>query len=228
VTGESNRELVTRFFRKLTTEFRAARPDYQVFWDSPPVINPKDKFGQSWPDFRAIGEMVDGLCIMSYVMNPPTIGWTGGKQPVSGGGKVTGHPRDYTTCIADYLEATGGRKEKLLLGIAIDQGGTEWLTKSDKPLGHVIAKPRPVSAKQALANAEKFGRRFDPQQKEPWYCYQRGEGWVQGWYEDDQAFAAKLELTREQGIGGVCLWVLDGADDQHAVLELTRKYLKSE
>ena len=96
LTGGSNRELVTSFFRKLTNDLKAARADYQVFWDAPPVINPKDKFGQSWPDFKAISAMVDGFCIMSYTMNPPTIGWTGGKQPVSGGGKVTGHPRDYT------------------------------------------------------------------------------------------------------------------------------------
>ena len=76
-------------------------------------------------------------------------------------------------------------------------------------------RARQLSAKQARANAEKYGRRFDSQQKEPWYRYQRDGGWVQGWYEDDEAFAAKLELAREQQIGGVCLWVLDGANDPH-------------
>ena len=51
---------------------------------------------------------------------------------------------------------------------------------------------------------------------------------MQGWYEDDEALAAKLDLAREQDIGGVCLWVLDGADDPRPVFELTRKYRKSE
>ncbi|MGO8689889.1 MAG: glycosyl hydrolase family 18 protein [Thermoguttaceae bacterium] len=228
VTGESNRELVTQFFRGLTDAFRAARADYQVFWDAPAVINPQDKFAESWPDFKAISAMVDGLCIMSYTMNPPTIGWTGGRQPVGGGGKVTDHPRDYSTCIKDYLEATGGRKDKLVLGIGVDQGGFEWLTRWHEPLAPIVGEPRQLSAKQARANAEKYGRRFDSQQKEPWYRYQRDGGWVQGWYEDDEAFAAKLELAREQQIGGVCLWVLDGANDPRSVFDLTRKYLKAQ
>jgi spore germination protein YaaH len=110
----------------------------------------------------------------------------------------------------------------------MDQGGFEWLTKSDQPLVPIVAKPRQLSAQQARANAEQYGRRFDPQQKEPWYRYQRGGGWVQGWYEDDEAFAAKLELAREQQIGGVCLWVLDGANDPRSVFDLTRKYRKAQ
>ena len=226
VTGGSNREPVTEFFRKLTKEFKAARGDYQVFWDSPPVVSAKDRFSQAWPDYRAIAEVIDGFCIMAYMLNPPTIGWTTSRQPVSGGGKAAGHPRDSTTCLKDYLEATGGRKEKLVLGVNIDQGGYEWPTKTDQPLAHILAKARPVTPEQARANAQKYGRRFELQQKEPWYCYRRGEGWVQGWYEDDEAFAAKLDLAQEQDIGGVCLWVLDGPNDPRSLFDLTAKYLQ--
>lgn len=226
VLGGSNRELVTEFFRKLTKAFRTARADYQVFWDSPPVINPQDKFAQAWPDYQAIAELIDGFCIMAYMLNPPTIGWTTARQPVSGGGKVAGHPRDCSTCLQDYLEATGGRKEKLVLGVSIDPGGYEWPAKSDQPLAHILGKARPVSPEQARANARKYGRRFDSQQKAPWYCHQQGEGWVQGWYEDDEAFAAKLDLVKQRNIGGVCLWVLDGPNDPRSLFELTKKYLR--
>ena len=51
---------------------------------------------------------------------------------------------------------------------------------------------------------------------------------VQAFAGTQEAFAAKLELAREQQIGGVCLWVLDGANDPRSVFDLTRKYLKAQ
>jgi GH18 family chitinase len=225
VSGGSNRELVTEFFRKLNKAFKAARPDYQVFWASPPVIAAQDKYGAAWPDYKAIAELIDGFCIMSYCMCPPTVGWTGGAQPVRGGGKVSGHARDYAACIDDYLAATGGRKDKLLLGIANDLGGTEWTCRSDQPLSPIIGKPRKLDAQEARANAQKHGRKFDPQQQTPWYCYRGEKGWVQGWYEDDESLAAKLDLVRAQGLQGVCVWVLDGAQEPPSTFQLLRKHL---
>jgi spore germination protein YaaH len=162
---------------------------------------------------------------MSYCMNPPTIGWTGAAQPVGGGGKVNGHARDYATCIRDYLEATGGRADKLLLGVANDLGGTEWTCQNDKPLSPIIGRPRKLTLEQARANAEKHGRRFNPEQKAPWYCYKEGDRWVQGWYEDEESVAAKFELAKATGLQGVCIWILDGAKEPPGTFELIHRYL---
>jgi spore germination protein YaaH len=49
---------------------------------------------------------------------------------------------------------------------------------------------------------------------------------VQGWYEDDEAFAAKMDLVQQQDLGGVCLWVLDGPRDPRSIFERTKKYLQ--
>jgi (2Fe-2S) ferredoxin len=51
VTGQPNRELVSRFFALLNKDFKAARPDYHITWASPAVINPQDKYAVSWPDY---------------------------------------------------------------------------------------------------------------------------------------------------------------------------------
>ena len=227
ITGGANRELVTQFFRQLVKAFKAERTDYQIFWAAPPTIDPRDKYATAWPDYRAIAGLVDGICIMSYTMNPPTIGWTGGAQPLRGGGKVNGHPRDYETCLQDYLAATGGRRDKLLLGIANDLGGTEWTCKSDRPLAPIVGRPRKLSPSEARANAAKYGRRFDPHHQVPWYCYRQGDQWIQGWYEDEESLAAKLKMARRLSIQGICLWVLDGANEPPQTFQLIREHLIS-
>ena len=123
VTGASNRPLVSGFFRKLSRVLKTARrlPGLLGFASGDRSAG---QVRESWPDYQAIAAGIDGFCIMSYCMNPPTIGWTTGAQPVRGGGKVAGHARDYATCIHDYVAATGGRKDKLLLGVSNNLGGT--------------------------------------------------------------------------------------------------------
>ena len=229
VTGGSNREPVTRFFRLLRKEFKAARADYHLSYASPPVISAKDKYGAAWIDYAAVAEEIDAFAIMSYCLVPPTVGWTGGSQPVEGGGKVTGHARDYATLIQDYIDATGGRKEKLLLGISNNRGGTEWTCRSDQPLANIyplIAKPRALSAEEAREGAARHGRKFHPKQKVPWYSYREGDHFVQGWYEDDESYGAKLDLAERYDLGGICIWVLDGAGEPPSTFMLIREHLQ--
>ena len=223
-TSGANRELVTSFFKLLHEKFKAAHADYHLTWASPGVIAPSDKFGASWPDYKAVSDYIDGYTVMSYIMNPPTIGWTGSQQPVGGGGKVGDHARDYETLIKDYLAATGGRKDKLILGIGNERTGTEWDCRTDQPLSPILGKPRTLTAAEARANAEKHGRKFDPKQQAPWYCYAKGDAFVQGWYEDEQSLAAKIKLFRDQDLAGVCVWVLDGVREPADTFTSIRKY----
>jgi spore germination protein YaaH len=228
VTGESNRELVTSLFRKLNASFKAARADYQIFWASPPVIDPSDRYTAAWPDYKAIADLIDGFAIMTYTVSPPSIGWTTSMQPVAGGGKVNGHARDLTTTIRDYLAATGGRADKLLLGVATRSslGGAEWDCKTGEPGARIIGKWRRLTAEQAATNAQQHGRLFDVQQKSPWYRYASGDQWVQGWYEDDESLAAKYDLARELNLQGVCIWVLDGSHEPRSTFSLLETRLQ--
>lgn len=222
---QPNRDRVTAFFKLLHDKFRAARPDYHLSWASPGVISPDDRFGDAWPDYKAVAEHIDAYTVMSYVMCPPSIGWTGSAQPLGGGAKIGTHARDYRTLVADYLAATGGRKDKLVMGIANDRGGSEWDCRTDKPHSPVIGRARPLSAADARANAEKHGRKVDPRQQAPWYCYAKGDAFVQGWYEDDESLAAKLAFFREQDVAGICIWVLDGVKEPPETFSLIRKHL---
>jgi len=222
---DGNRDLVTKFFKLLHDKFKAARADYHLSWASPGVIAPNDKFSESWPDYKTIADYIDGYTVMSYVMSPPSIGWTGSSQPVSGGGRVGDHARDYETLVQDYVAATGGRKDKLILGVGNERTGIEWDCRTDQPLSPILGKPRMLTAVEARANAEKHGRKFDPKQQAPWYCYAKGDGFVQGWYEDEESFAAKLKLFRRHDLAGVCIWVLDGVREPADVFTSIRKHI---
>ncbi len=66
--------------------------------------------------------------------------------------------------------------------------------------------------------------RWDEQQKSSWYCYRDGDAFVQGWFNDGRAWQAKLDWIGEQGLGGLGIWVLDGANDPPKTWELLRRY----
>jgi len=223
-TGKPNRELVTWFFRALRKTFKSVRKDYHLSWAAPPVISARDRYGAAWPDYRAISAEVDAFAIMSYTMNPPTAGWTGGAVPVSGGGLVDGHPRDLATELSDYLAATGGRKDRLLVGLGNSRAGVEWDCRGDGPLSPIVGKPRALSPESARANAGTYGRRFDPAQMYPWYRHRSQNGWVQGWYEDGESIKAKLDFARRNKLAGVCVWALDGAAEPPETFALLREY----
>ncbi|MCZ7648938.1 MAG: glycoside hydrolase family 18 protein [Planctomycetota bacterium] len=170
VAGDSNRDRVNLLFKTLHDTLKAANPAYHISYAAPPVISADDKYGAAWLDFKTIVRHVDHITFMSYCMFTPTIGWTGSAQPVRGGGKVGAHARDYDTVIKDYLEATGGAKEKLVLGLGLHRGGNEWTVSSDKPLAGIyplLAKPRKLTAAEAAEQAKRHGRRFDPEQQAP-------------------------------------------------------------
>ena len=72
------------------------------------MISSADPYGDAWPDYAAIADVIDGFTFQAYVMNPPSIGWTTASQPLAGGGMVGGHARDYVTLVADYPSALEG------------------------------------------------------------------------------------------------------------------------
>ena len=50
---------------------------------------------------------------------------------------------------------------------------------------------------------------------------------VQGWYSDPEAWNARLAWIRGEGLGGIGVWVLDGAHDPPERWEALRAYLRA-
>jgi spore germination protein YaaH len=225
VAHAPNRPLVTRFFQILSQTFKRANPSYHLTYAAPPVISPSDRYGVSWLDMKGIAAAVDGIIPMGYTMNPPSIGWTANPEPLAGGGKsARTTTRDLQTMVRDYLAAMGGKKEKLLPGISLTFGGYEWRCRTDARLSPTIGKGVEKSLAECEEQARRHGKRWDKAQQSPWYSYQESDAFVQGWYNDPQAWKAKLDWLKAEGLGGVGIWVLDGVKDPPERWQALRAY----
>jgi chitinase len=225
VAQAPNRELVTRFFQVLAKTFKGENPDYHISFAAPPVISAKDRFATSWLDLAAIAEVVDAIIPMGYTQNPPTAGWTTNPEPLGGGGRAAWTTtRDIQTMVRDYAQAIGGHKEKLLAGVSLKFGGYEWRCRTGTPLSPILDNGVWRSLPECEARAREHGARWDDAQQSPWYCYPDNNAFVQGWFNDVRAWRAKLTWARNQGLGGIGIWVLDGVDDPPDVWRLLREY----
>ena len=214
VARAPNRELVTRFFQVLAKTLKATNPQYHLSFAAPPVIAPDDRFATSWLDLKAIAEVVDAIIPMGYTQNPPSIGWTTNPEPLGGGGKAAWTTtRDMQTVVRDYLQAMGGHKQKLLLGVSLNFGGYEWRCRTDERLSSTLGKGVWRSLSDCEAAVRQHGLRWDDAQQSAWYCYRDGDAFVQGWFNGAKAWTAKLRWVKEQDLGGIGIWVLDGVTD---------------
>ncbi|MEK7406142.1 MAG: glycosyl hydrolase family 18 protein [Acidobacteriota bacterium] len=220
----ANGPLMSQFLQTLSRTFKDANPDYHLAFAAPPVISANDRYGVNWFDWPAAAEAVDAIVPMLYTANPPSIGWTTSPEPLAGSQPTQRTvARDIVTLMADYYEAVAGRRDKLLLGVsAFPWPGYEFRCRTPERLSPILERgvSRPLDYLEA--QARKYGKRRDWKQQAAWYVYQDGDQFVQGWYDDEQSWAAKLDYVNQEELGGVGIWVLDGASDAPAMWDLLR------
>ena len=60
----------------------------------------------------------------------------------------------------------------------------------------------------ALARSAEHGLRREAGSRSPWYAFNDGSGWRQGWFDDAASLAPRLDFVRDGGYRGVALFVL--------------------
>ena len=68
------------------------------------------------------------------------------------------------------------------------------------------------------------GPRWDEAQQSPWYAYPDGGAFVQGWYNNPRSWRARLDWIRQEKLGGIGIWVLDGVNDPPERWEALREF----
>lgn len=224
VANGPNRPLVNRFFQKLNQALKSANAEYHLSFAAPPVISSKDRFGSDWFDWPTIAANVDAIVPMLYTANPPQIGWTTNAQPLAGGRPTERTvPRDVVSLMGDYYDAIPDQRPKLLLGInSFPWAGYEFRSKSADPFAVATGRASTQPFEYMEQQAALYGKRWDSRQQSAGYLYQDGEQFVQGWYDDDHSWAAKLDYVNREGLGGVGIWVVDGKDDAAAMWDMLR------
>jgi spore germination protein YaaH len=152
-------------------------------------------------DYAAIGRVADQVRLMAYDYH-----WnTSPAGPIAPVGWV----RD-TLAYAKTQIPPG----KIILGIPLY--GYDWVGNHASDL----------TSQQAieLAAAHRAAIHYDSASQAPWFSYTDSTGRVhQVWFEDSQSSAAKFAIARDEGVGGVFLWMY--GDEAPGTWSLLHQYL---
>ncbi len=185
------RESYNNFLRKVVAALH--RENYVVST----ALAPKTSATQvgAWyeaHDYRAHGEIVDFVIIMTYEW-----GWSGGPPlPVA--------PIRNVRAVLDYAVSVIPPK-KIMMGMPLY--GYDW-TLPYVPNGPFA---RRVSPQQAIAIAAQFNQaiKYDYQAQSPFINYTDNNGKAHIiWFEDARSVRAKFLLANEFGLRGVSYWLL--------------------
>ena len=153
-------------------------------------------------DLKALAQSVDLLCLMTYDQHTrwttpgPVGGWTWTKENLA------------------YALKTVPR-EKLSLGIALY--GYHWFTgdpgldkpeKKPNPTAEYISYPNAMFLQQSYAGK----LQWDDDEHTPWFFITRDQMREYVFYTDQRAFMDRYNLAKENGLQGICAWVLGEED----------------
>lgn len=185
-----NRQLYNSFLRKLVAALHPL--NYVVSTALAP--KPSDVQTGAWHgahDYRAHGEIVDFVIIMTYEW-----GWSGGPPYAVA-------PVDLVEDVIEYA-ASVMPSSKIVMGMPLY--GYNWTLPFDPQRW-----ARRVSPQEALSIAAEQGAeiRYDEQTQSPTFRYTDSAGAQhEVWFEDARSVRAKLLLVNKYNLRGVSYWVL--------------------
>jgi len=153
-------------------------------------------------DYRAHGEIVDFVVIMTYEW-----GWSGGPP-------MAVAPIPQVRAVLDYAVSVIP-PDKIMMGAPLY--GYDW-TLPFVPGGKFA---RAFSPKAAVAQARNVGAsiQYDPVSQAPYYSYYDAEGKEHVvWFEDARSMQAKFDIIRNYGLRGISYWVLGNPFPQNWAL----------
>lgn len=168
-------------------------------------------------DERTLAELADYVVVQGYDYHSLAEPNAGPLAAVDGWGRLN------WTHVVDRFEALGVPARKIVM--AVPMYGYEWPTVSEEAgaatrgvgLAAPLTAPPDVLPElpRARDQAERHGTLRDDMSGSPYYVFRDAEGWRQGWFEDAGSLAAKYELVRRRGLGGVAIFPLAYGDEEH-------------
>jgi spore germination protein YaaH len=194
---KSQRDNMVTFMEDLVAAFKNVMPNSIVTMATPAV-----DWSGAW-NYSALADITDALFIMGYDYHWSSSSTAGPVSPLEG------FSRDVTWTVNDYLNYSGQRNEKLILGLPYY--GYDWPVASSTKYANTTGSANSRIYTVAYDMAHDYGRHWDGASSTPWISYQSG-GWRQVWYDDSLSLALKYQLALEKELAGVGMWAL-GYDD---------------
>jgi len=192
ITGESNVELMEDLLEKLYQDIKAVDEDHHISFCTAGSVEQVYRNSQ-------LSQYTDHIFLMGYDYH-----W--------GGASNTGPVSPFDS--SQYFDVTDSMDilrsyypdEQLLLGLPFY--GYEWPAESGEPGAATQGDGNSVFMVDAVGNADEHGRNWHEDSSVPWYAYQEGDQWYQGWYDDEESLQLKWEYVRDEGFAGTGFWAL--------------------
>ena len=209
----ASRDPLTQFMRELADSFHVRIPGSQV------SCAPTDYDTRSgdW-DIAAINPWVDLFFFQGY-----GYGWSGSSttRPVGLLPNTSFWGSLNITTLIDFVLARIP-PTKVVLGVP--HYGRRWPTVSGEPKAATTADGVAFYYPDALGAIASYGRQWDALALNPWYRYQTGAQWYQGWYDDPESMSHKYQFVLDRNLAGVGMWALGMDGSNHDIWDVLAQY----
>ncbi len=127
-----------------------------------------------------------------------------------------------TTLIAYVLSRIS--PDRALLGLP--HFGYQWPTTGPEPKSPTAGSGVAIYYPDGLSMIATYGRQWDVAGLSPWYRYQSGIQWYQGWYEDPESMSFKYQFALSQDLMGVGIWALGQDGSNHDLWDVLAAYFR--
>ncbi|MCZ7394655.1 MAG: glycosyl hydrolase family 18 protein [Candidatus Methanoperedens sp.] len=194
-THTSNSALFEEFMQILYTKLKSANLDSHISIDVSGGVEGVYRNGN-------LAQYVDAIFLMGYDYHWSKDTTTGAVSPYNAYNDPYQLDVDYSVnLLKKYYPSS-----KIILGLPLY--GYDWPSSSSEQGASTIGNGATVQMKNAIANAQTYGRLWDSNSNTPWYRYKLGDTWHQTWYDDDESLGLKLDYVNSENIGGAGFWAL--------------------
>ncbi len=195
--NSASKAALTQFMIALADSFHANIPGSQVSC----APTDFDTRAGDW-DLAALNPKLDLFFFQGY-----GYGWSGGSVAVPVG--LLPHTAFWgslnSTTLISYALARIS-PAKVVLGVP--HYGYRWPTVSGDPRAATMGSGVVIYYPDALGFIGSYGRHWDQAAQNPWFRYQAGAQWYQGWYDDAESMSYKYQFVLDRNLMGIGMWAL--------------------
>ncbi|MBM2841062.1 MAG: hypothetical protein HW412_1590, partial [Bacteroidetes bacterium] len=209
----ASRNFLTQFMHELADTLHTRRPGSQVSC-APTDFDTRQG---DW-DLPALVPFVDLMFFQGY-----GYGYSGSTvtTPV---GLLTNTAFWGSTNITTFVNFILARIDTSKVVLGLPHFGYRWPTVSGQPRAATQSTGTAIYYPDALITIATRGRQWDALALNPWYRYQDGTQWYQGWYDDPESMGHKYQFALSRNLHGVGMWSLGMDGSNHDIWDVLRYY----
>ncbi len=212
--NSGDRDALTTFMQVLADSFHTRIPGSQVSC----APTDYDTRAGDW-DLQALNSSVDLFFFQGY-----GYGWSGTSttRPVGLLPNTSFWGSLNETSLINFVLARIP-PGKVVLGVP--HYGYRWPAVSGDPKAQTEGTGVVTYYPDALGYVSTHGRLWDQAALNPWFRYQVGAQWYQGWYDDPESMSHKYQFVLDRNLMGVGMWALGMDAGNHDIWDILADYL---